>query len=320
MYLKHFKLHDFPFSLAPNTGFYCDLSVHQQVLNVLLVSLRSSEGFIKVTGEVGSGKTLMCRKLLTALGDEFVTAYIPNPNLSPLGLHRAIAYELGAQFQQDADEYQLLESISQRLLHLHAQGSKVVLIIDEAQVLSDQCLEAMRLLTNLETESNKLLQVVLFGQPELNSRLRANHLRQLRQRIIFACELQPIAQADLDSYLAYRLGAAGYNYGALFTQGACRLLYKKSGGLPRVINILCHKAMLVAYGRGQAKVDKLCVQRAIRDTESVYGSRYRYSRYVGIVVISIALLVGVGFWYQANKSALSWPQMLVLHHDKKVTT
>ena len=274
MYLDHFKLHEFPFTLTPNTGFYCDLSVHQQVLNVLLVSLRSGEGFIKVTGEVGAGKTLMCRKLLAALGEDFVTAYIPNPNLTVIGLHRALAHELGIDLPGDIDQHQLLELISKRLLEYHRKNIKVALFIDEAQVLSDDCLEAIRLLTNLETETRKLLQVVLFGQPELDQRLKAPHLRQLKQRISFSCCLTPIPKTDIENYLAYRLAAAGYSYGSLFIQSACDLLYRKSRGIPRLINILCHKAMLVAYGRGQQKVDKLCMLRAIDDTESV-SSRNR---------------------------------------------
>jgi len=189
MYLEHFNFKEFPFSLTPNIDFYCNLSGHQNTLNVVLLALRAGEGFVKVIGEVGSGKTLLCRMLLEQLGNHFVTAYIPNPDLTPDGLRIALGQELGLKEPFPTSQHALLDLINNRLLALHDAGKQVVLIIDEAQALSDQSLEALRLLTNLETCKTKLLQVVLFGQPELDTRLNQNHLRQLNQRITFACYL-----------------------------------------------------------------------------------------------------------------------------------
>ncbi len=270
MYLEHFKLTTLPFTLTPNTDFYCDLPGHQAALNVLLVSLNSGEGFIKIVGEVGSGKTLLCRKLLNSLDeDQYVTAFIPNPDLTPKGLRKLLAHELGIDIENYYDQNHILDLINEQLLEFNRQGKRAVLLLDEAQALSDECLEAVRLLTNLETESTKLLQVVLFGQPELDERLNKPSLRQLKQRICFSYNLQPIKRTELEDYIQHRLTKAGHTYGTLFTKKACNLLFKSSRGLPRVINILCHKALMVAYGRGQRKIDHKAMQLAIKDTEDV---------------------------------------------------
>lgn len=275
MYLEHFKLTKPPFSLTPNTEFYCELPTHQEALNVLLLSLEHGEGFIKILGEVGTGKTLLCRLLLNALDGDFVTAYIPNPDQSADSLRLSLATELGLKPEKDIPQHQLLEMINLCLLDLHKAGKKTVLIIDEAQALPEMCLEAIRLLTNLETEEKKLMQVVLFGQPELDVKLDRPSLRQLKQRITFSYTLKPLAKDELDIYLYHRLAKAGYTYGSLFTAGAKKLLYQGSGGLPRLLNILCHKSLLVSYGRGLNSVDVSAVKRAIADTESAQAIKHR---------------------------------------------
>lgn len=269
MYLEHFKLNQAPFSLTPNTDFYCELPTHQDALAVLTLSLKEGEGFIKIVGEVGTGKTLICRMLLKQLSDDYVVAYIPNPDLDSDGLRRAVALELGVKNHEKAAPHELLEFIKKRLLALHEQGKRPVLIIDEAQALPDECLEAVRLLTNLETEKQKLLQVVLFGQPELDIKLRQSRLRQLRQRITFSYQLKPLAKGQVDAYICHRLAMAGYTYGSIFTKSARRKLIAASGGLPRLLNVLCHKSLLVAYGQGKKVVDKKAMKRAIKDTENV---------------------------------------------------
>lgn len=268
MYLEHFKLNEMPFSLTPNTNFYCDLPTHQEALNVLLLGLQQGEGFIKIIGEVGTGKTLLCRLLLNTLDEKFVTAYIPNPDQSGYGLRLSLAYELGLTIDKDVPHHLLLGLITQRLLELHQSGKQTVLIIDEAQALPDDCLEAVRLLTNLETEEKKLLQVVLFGQPELDVKLNQHSLRQLRQRITFSYYLKSLDKSQMELYLCHRLARAGYTYGLIFSPGAKKQLFKASGGLPRLLNILCHKALLVSYGRGLTRVDTKSMKRAIADTES----------------------------------------------------
>jgi MSHA biogenesis protein MshM len=267
MYLEHFKLSVSPFSLAPNTEFFCELPTHQEALNVLLFSLKQGDGFIKIIGEVGTGKTLLCRILLNKLDENFVTAYIPNPEQSGYGLRRALAHELGLVIEGDSS--QLTEIINQRLLELHKQGKNTVLIVDESQALPDECLETIRLLTNLETEERKLLQVVLFGQEELETKLNKNSMRQLKQRIVFSYRLRPLTKEETNLYLSHRLAKAGHTFGKLFSPRAKKKLYRASHGLPRVLNVLCHKALLISYGRGLHYIDAKAVKKAIQDTESV---------------------------------------------------
>ena len=241
------------------------------------MALRSGEGFIKVTGEVGLGKTLICRKLLNGLGDDFVTAYIPNPHLSPASMRFALAEELGLDPSGTSTQEQLLRLIAQRLLELARAGKRVVLCLDEAQELPDQTLEAVRLLTNLETEKFKLLQVVLFGQPELEQRLAQPHLRQLKQRITFSHVLLPLTRAAADDYVNHRLRVAGYRGAPLFTAPALDAIYAASNGTPRLINVLCHKALLSAFGPGAHQVVARHARAAIEDTNPD-GSRALWLR------------------------------------------
>jgi MSHA biogenesis protein MshM len=268
MYLEHFKFKELPFTITPNVGFFCNLKGHHEALNTLLFSLRSGEGFIKIIGEVGAGKTLLCRKLLDSLDGNYFTAYIPNPDLNPVELRKALARELGIEPTALQDQHELLSVINNRLLALHAADKQIVLLIDEAQALPPESLETLRLLTNLETETTKLLQVVLFGQPELDERLNQTNFRQLKQRISFSYYLPLMTREDLDSYLFHRLATAGYTYGTLFTDKARKALYRASNGVPRIVNILCHKALLAAYGRGEDKVTHKIIRVAVKDTEA----------------------------------------------------
>lgn len=293
MYLDHFRFKEHPFSLTPNLGFFCQLKGHQEALNTLLFSLRSGEGFIKIVGEVGSGKTLLCRKLLSALDDTFITAYIPNPDLTPQELRKALAYELGLDPHILRDQHELLSAINHHLLQMHLQGKRVVLIIDEAQALPRDSLEAIRLLTNLETESTKLLQVVLLGQPELDVALNQVQLRQLKQRIGFSYYLPLLSREDLNTYLFHRLASAGYTYGMLFTKKARDILFRASQGTPRLVNILCHKALLIAYGRGEGEINHRIMRSAVSDTEATLANPKMaiVVAAVGLVVFIISMLI-----------------------------
>ncbi len=287
MYREFFQLETLPFSLTPNPSFFCQLKGHQEALQTLQFCIHSNEGFIKIVGEVGSGKTLLCRKLLESLDEKFITAYIPNPDLTPLELRKAFVRELGLDPARWQDQHELLTAIYQHLISLYAAGKKVVLLIDEAQALSDESLETVRLLTNLETGNSKLMQVVLFGQPELDDRLNQPHLRQLKQRITFSYRLPLMNREDLDIYLHHRLAVAGYTRGNLFTKRAKNLLYRASNGIPRIVNILSHKALLVAYGQGNYQIDHKAVRVAVYDTEA--AKFYRKSTLVKLTIV-IALL------------------------------
>ena len=270
MYQAYFGLREKPFALTPNTEFLVQLAPYQACLNLLRVALGEGEGFIKVTGEVGTGKTLLCRALLNLLDSErYQLAYLPNPCLSPLDLLQALARELRIEAVESHDAMGLLDALHHRLIELAAQGKSTVLLIDEAQALPEDTLEALRLLTNLETEQHKLLQVVLFGQPELDATLARHEFRQLRQRITFAYRLRPLDVRDTGRYLQERLSVAGYRGEPLFSNAAVRLLVRGSGGIPRLLNILGNKALMAAYGQGRRQVGVAQVRSALADTDGV---------------------------------------------------
>lgn len=266
MYRDFFRLTDKPFSLTPDTQFFVNKQSHRDALNTMLISLKHCEGFIKVVGEVGTGKTLLCRKLLSSLGKNFITSYIPNPYLTPDELKAFVAQEIRADYTADMPAHQLMVSIYRRLLQLARHNKQVVLVIDEAQAMPRETIEALRLLTNLETEKRKLLQIVLLGQPELDTLLNRSDLRQLKQRIVFSEYLQPFTTKGVAYYVRHRLRSAEGEEN-IFSPLALWLVAKGSRGIPRLINIICHKAMLVAFGRGEKKVSTYHVAKAIADTE-----------------------------------------------------
>lgn len=274
MYRAHFGLREVPFSLTPDTEFYYPHAGHHEALTTVMVALQGGEGFVKISGEVGTGKTLLCRKLLNGLdAGQTLTAYLPNPCLTPAALRMAVAEELGIRYPRNQGQHRLLQCLHAGLIEIHAGGRRVVLLLDEAQALPDDTLEALRLLTNLETEKTKLLQVVLFGQPELDARLARPGLRQLRQRITFGHRLQGFDAAAVDGYLQHRLRVAGHADGSLFTPVASQALQRASGGIPRLLNILAHKALMSAFGRGLAQVDRRAVAAACADTEGLPCAR-----------------------------------------------
>jgi len=289
MYQAHFGLREPPFGLTPDTSFFFNGPQSQKALNTLLVAARNGEGFIKITGEVGTGKTFLCRKFMQSLGDDFVTAYIPNPNLPPRSLILALADDLDVLLEKDADQHQLLKSINLRLLNLAAQGKRVLLCLDEAQAIPVDSLEALRLLTNLETEKRKLLQIVLFGQPELDAKLALPEIRQLAQRITFHYHLGPLSRDDLDFYVAHRLRVAGFAGARLSSRGALARLYAASGGIPRLVNIMSHKALMLAYGEGKQQVSRRHVALAASDT--VAAGRRWWPWLAGAVVLTVGTAV-----------------------------
>jgi len=289
MYLYHFGLTELPFTLTPNTSFYLGLQPHDEALDVLLTALKSGEGFIKVIGEVGTGKTLICRKLLNEIPDHFITAYIPNPYLNPDELRRAVASELGVKQALRMNAQLLTQRIQERLLALHQQGHSVVLILDEAQALPEESLEALRLFTNLETESRKLLQVVLFAQPELDQRLSEAHFRQLRQRITFSYQLRAMTNVEVGCYISHRMNVAGYKGAALFSAKLVKKIAEASKGIPRLVNVLCHKMLMLAYGQGQYQLTLSHLNAAIKDTEDAQPLGVALPALIFAVVVTLSL-------------------------------
>ncbi|MCP3908384.1 MAG: AAA family ATPase [Oceanicoccus sp.] len=296
MYKEHFGLKDQPFGLTPNTAFFLNAQGHREAFNLLQVALANGEGFIKVVGEVGTGKTMLCRKLLNTLDDNYYTAYIPNPFLNPTALYRAIAGELGikCKSRDGINEYQ--NGINERLVELVAEGKQVVLVVDEAQAMPPKSLEALRLISNLETETTKLIHIVLFGQPELDRLLAHDSLRQLLQRVTFSYDLPPLDMEGTSNYIQHRVATAGYNGAQLFNNSALQYLYKASKGVPRLVNILCHKALMAAYGKGNQQVTKAHVASAIKDTEGVdIPGQMTGWLFAASVAVGLGVVLGVFF-------------------------
>ncbi len=276
MYLKFYGLRELPFSLTPDTQFFLAYGHYRDALKTLTVALNSGEGFIKLTGEIGTGKTLLCRKLLNVLEDRFHTAYIPNPMLSPESLIRAVADELGIDTVSINDQHQIMKQIIHTLIKMVQGGEKkqVLLCIAEAQSMPMETLEMMRLLTNLESEKKKLLQVVLFGQPELDVKLAHNSIRQLKQRITFSYNLEPLDQQGISTYINHRLLTAGSNGAIRFHSKALKMLQRGSHGYPRLINILAHKALMLGFGQATMTITPQHVKAAIKDTEGAFKPRF----------------------------------------------
>jgi len=300
MYLQHFGLRELPFSLTPNTQFFLNMASYHKAYNMLMVSLANAEGFIKIIGEVGTGKTMLCRKVLNTLEDDkenYVTAFIPNPVLSPKGLFLAFAEELNIEIDQDVGHHRLLKAITERLVEYSAENKQVVLFIDEAHAMPEQTLEALRLLTNIETEQVKLFQVVLFAQPELDVLLAQTSLRQLRQRITFSFKIEALDRDGIERYVSHRLATAGYNGPSLYSKRALNFLYEASGGIPRVVNILCHKALMVAFGKGERTVQLDHLRSAAEDTEGIEVPRFNFMPALialGGLVVGAALVIYLG--------------------------
>jgi MSHA biogenesis protein MshM len=271
MYLKHFGLQAAPFALTPDTAFAFSSRAQREALDTLVLAVDGGEGFIKISGEVGTGKTLLCRRFLSRAAS-YRTAYIPNPCLSPRSLLLEIARELKVRVADVNSDSDILQALNRALLRLAARGSHAVVCLDEAQAMPVETLEALRLLSNLETEKRKLVQVVLFGQPELDRKLAREDLRQLRTRIGFHYELSALSAAETEVYLAHRLRVAGHRGGPLFPAEVARRLHHHARGVPRLVNIIAHKSLLLAYGQGCAQVTPRQLRTAVKDTPQAGGA------------------------------------------------
>ena len=311
MYYAHFGLKQPPFKITPNTEFFFSGGNRGPVLEALLYAINSGEGIIKVVGEVGSGKTMLCRMLQTLLPVKVESIYLANPSVAPEDVLHAIAFELQLKLPKNADRLQVMQALQSYLLNRHAEGKQVVIFVEEAQGMPLATLEEIRLLSNLETKSDKLLQIVLFGQPELDVNLNQPHIRQLRERITHSFNLGPLSEADIGEYLIFRLRAAGYFGPHLFMPSAIRSLSRAAEGLVRRVNILADKALLAAFSENVYQVTPRHVMAAISDSEfgaaHVKGEKQKrwltsFATIVGGICIAY---IAYSFSQPVNKSG-SW--------------
>ena len=266
MYLEYYGLKEPPFDLTPNPRFLFFSAKHREAFNHLVYGIRERKGFVQLTGEVGAGKTTVCRAMLAALGAAWDSALIFNPPPGPDLLLKAVAMEFGLD-AAGLDALDTRAALNEFLITRAASGHDAVLIIDEAQNLTDDMLEHMRLLSNLETEDRKLLQIVLMGQPELRDRLDDAGLRQLRQRITVRYHLPALTRAELWPYIEHRLVVSGAMGTFYFTAGALWRIYSYTGGIPRLINAVCDKCLLAGFVEQRKGIDYRTVGRAIRELE-----------------------------------------------------
>lgn len=302
MYLNYFGLNDNPFSIAPNPDYLYMSPRHKEALAHLTFGLRESGGFVMLTGEVGTGKTTVSRKLLQQLPDKTQVAMILNPTLSALELLATVCDELGIQY--DADKASLkyfTDCILSKLADNHQAGMNTVLMVDEAQHLMPEVLEQLRLLTNLETNREKLLKVVLIGQPELQQLLKRNELRQLAQRITARYHLLPLTSPEVSAYIAHRLSVANGDI-SIFSKGTLRAVHQITGGIPRVINLLCDRALTLSFTKQHAVVKKPIFLAAAEQIlgEDVVSQRIQSQRKLGYALtFFIAIVIGflAGRWY-----------------------
>ncbi len=267
MYAPFFGLQQEAFSIAPDPRFLHLSAMHREALAHLLYGLQAGGGFVLLTGEIGTGKTTVCRCFLEQMPPGHTVAYLYNPKLSPVELLQTVAQEFGIALPTPLPESikPLVDAINQHLLQTHADGGQCLLVVDEAQALSAELLEQLRLLTNLETNERKLLQIVLIGQPELRSLLARPELEQLAQRVVARVHLGPLNEAETADYVSHRLSVAGLNGPSPFDAAALRAVHRISGGVPRRINLLCQRALLGAYAQGQHHIGAALVRQAARE-------------------------------------------------------
>lgn len=302
MYLNYFGLTDNPFSIAPNPAYLYMSPRHKEALAHLTFGLRESGGFVMLTGEVGTGKTTVSRKLLQQLPDETQVAMILNPTLSAMELLATICDELGIEYDVSQSSLKLFtDKILTQLTKNHQNGLNTVLIIDEAQHLLPEVLEQLRLLTNLETNREKLLKVVLIGQPELQQLLKRNELRQLAQRITARYHLLPLSADEVKEYIAHRLSVANGDLG-IFSKTTLKAVFRITGGIPRVINLLCDRAMTLAFTRQDTQVNRHIFLTAAKQILGDDVVKQRQGNMWVVMLLFLFILgiitgLGIGSWY-----------------------
>jgi MSHA biogenesis protein MshM len=294
MYLEHFGLREAPFRITPHTEFFFSGANRGATLEALLYAITAGEGLVKVSGEVGSGKTMLCRVLMERLPQTVETIYLAVPSLSRDEMLAAIASDLGIDIT-GANLTKVMRALQDKLIELHAQGRQVVALIDEAHAMPLGTLEEIRLLSNLETGTEKLLQIVLFGQPELDAHLALAHMRQLKERITHNFTLAPLPPQEISEYLRFRLRAAGYHGPDLFSAEALRIISDASEGLTRRINIFADKTLLAAFASGTHTITADHARAAVSDTQIVLMRRESPRRLIAAAAMGMAAGVGLGF-------------------------
>jgi MSHA biogenesis protein MshM len=292
MYLSHFGLNEAPFRITPHTDFFFDGANRGATLEALVYAITHDEGIVKVSGEVGSGKTMLCRMLMERLPKNVEIIYLSNPSLSRDEILLAIADELKVNVSANRTAV-VLRTLQAHLITVYAEGRQVVVLIDEAHAMPLETLEEIRLLSNLESSRHKLLQIVLFGQPELNENLNIPQMRQLKERITHNFRLEPLIRDDIAQYLIFRMRAAGYRGPDIFSQGAIRAIAKASLGLTRRINILADKSLLAAFSQNTHQITAKHVRAAIRDSE--FRPAGRRTGMIWIVAGGVAAGIAIGF-------------------------
>ncbi len=301
MYYEHFGLKEPPFKITPNTDVFFTGGNRGAVLDAITYAILNGEGIVKVVGEVGSGKTMLCRMLQTMLPDRVESIYLANPSVAPEDVLHAIAFELQIKLPKSADRLKVMQALQAHLLKRHAAGKQVVIFIEEAQGMPLATLEEIRLLSNLETNYDKLLQIVLFGQPELDENLNEINIRQLRERITHSFHLAPLQSNEIGEYILFRLRAAGYYGPHLFTKSAIRKLSTAAQGLVRRVNILADKALLAAFSENVYQVTSKHVQAAIADSEFGLERAKVKQKSFKVVLVLVVLILGLVLGYFANQ-------------------
>jgi MSHA biogenesis protein MshM len=294
MYLAHFGLDEPPFRITPHTDFFFDGADRGTTLDALVYAVLHDEGIVKVSGEVGSGKTMLCRVLLERLPANVETVYLANPSLTRDELLRSIAEELGITLATDGTRVAMRE-LFDYLIKLYAEGRRVVILVDEAHAMPEETLEQVRLLSNLESSRHKLLQMVLFGQPELDAALAKTSMRQLKDRITHSFRMRPLSKAEIANYLSFRMRAAGYRGPDVFSRRAVARIAAASNGLSRRINILADKALLAAFSEGRHAVTEREVRAAVRDSEfaALLPPRRWQPATIGLGLLAAGLALGL---------------------------
>jgi MSHA biogenesis protein MshM len=309
MYYSHFGLNQPPFKITPNTEFFFSGGNRGPVLEALIYAISQGEGIIKVTGEVGSGKTMLCHMLQTRLPAHVETVYIANPSVSPEEILHAIAFELQLGVARDASRLEVMQALHDYLLGRHAEGKRVVVFVEESQSMPLPSLEEIRLLSNLETKNDKLLQIVLFGQPELDQNLRKNNIRQLRERITHSFRLEPLSVDDTREYLMFRMRAAGYHGPALFSEPVVKAVARAAQGLSRRVNLIADKALLAAFSENTHTIRRKHVDAAVADSEfSAAPSPGTGLRpFWGFALLAIGVAVGAAFYSGFREALIGTP-------------